>query len=202
MRKLNNIKRAFFIGIGGIGMSALARYFNATGIEVAGYDRVSTSLTDQLRRRVFLSNLTRYFSVIPEDFRIPGGTLVVYTPAIPAIHSGMLFFREHQFSVTEAFRSPWTGRRDTKVLAVAGTHGKTTISAMLSHILKHRVSKPVRFWGDQQEYRDQFQFRSGGESLWSKLMNLIVPSLHFILKWLSLLPWMLTISIFTATVKP
>ncbi len=147
MRKPANIKRAYFIGIGGIGMSALARWFNAIGIRVAGYDRVSTSITDQLQDEGISVQFEEDSSVIPEDFRIPDGTLVVYTPAIPAMHSGLLFFREHKFSVLKRSEALGLVIGDTKVLAVAGTHGKTTISAMLSHILKTSGIRAGAFLG-------------------------------------------------------
>ncbi len=135
MTAFNDIKRACFIGIGGIGMSALARYFHSAGIEVAGYDRVSTPLTDRLTKEGMNIHFTEDISALPAPFLSSAETLVVYTPAVPANHREMKYFREHQFRIMKRSEALGLIVHDMDVIAVAGTHGKTTISGMLSHIL-------------------------------------------------------------------
>ncbi len=134
-----DIERIFFVGIGGIGMSTLARYFLAGGYPVAGYDRTATPNTDSLMREgceiVFSDNV----SSIPESYRqpsSPSALLVIYTPAIPSSSAILSFFRQSGYRVVK--RSEVLGHisEQSDALAVAGTHGKTTVSAMLAHILK------------------------------------------------------------------
>lgn len=147
MNTLYGIERAFFIGIGGIGMSALARYFNATGIEVAGYDRVSTTLTDRLSGEGMSIHFTDDISLLPPAFRKPQGTLVIFTPAVPATHRELVFFREHHFRVLKRSEALGLIVKGMKVIAVAGTHGKTTISSMITHILSAGGIKTNAFLG-------------------------------------------------------
>jgi len=130
-----NLDNVYFIGVGGIGMSALARYFVSQGKEVAGYDRVSTMLTDQLIREgvdIYFEDMSQ---LIPRAFRNPERTLVVYTPAVPEDHQQLNYFRRGGFRVIK--RSVALGEvfNTGKGIGVAGTHGKTSISAMLAHIL-------------------------------------------------------------------
>lgn len=131
---LSDIHRVYFIGIGGIGMSALARYFLSEGKAVAGYDRLSTPLSDQLVREGMNIHFSDDISLIPEEYRNRQNTLVVYTPAIPESHSEYLYFRHKGFEIMK--RSQVLGRimENHKSIAVAGTHGKTTISSMIAHI--------------------------------------------------------------------
>ena len=131
--------RIYFIGIGGIGMSALARYFLKGGYEIAGYDRTPTPLTDQLSSEGCLIHFDDKTDLIPESFRKPHSadtTLIVYTPAIPDDHSELLYFRKHSYDILK--RSELLGliTRASKGIAVAGTHGKTTVSAIIAHLLK------------------------------------------------------------------
>jgi UDP-N-acetylmuramate--alanine ligase len=131
------MKNVYFLGIGGIGMSALARYFLHEGRKVAGYDRVSTVLTRRLEAEGAAVHYVDDASLIPEDFRDPATTLVVYTPAVPAEHSEMVWLRERGFTLTK--RSQMLGEiaRGKYVMAVAGTHGKTTtttLTAWLNHV--------------------------------------------------------------------
>jgi len=130
-----NLDSVYFIGVGGIGMSALARYFLSQGKAVAGYDRVSTALSDQLIREGVQIHFEDRKSLIPAEFRNPDRTLVVYTPAIPEEHKEFQYFRRGGFRVVK--RSVVLGEvfNAGRGIGVAGTHGKTSISAMLAHIL-------------------------------------------------------------------
>jgi UDP-N-acetylmuramate--alanine ligase len=129
-----NKHNIYFLGIGGIGMSALARYFVQKGLSVAGYDRVSTSLTQKLEEEGMMIHYDDQPSLIPVSFAEPSKTLVIYTPAIPADHRELNYFREHHFMVLK--RSVVLGEivKSGRSIAVAGTHGKTTISGMVAHI--------------------------------------------------------------------
>jgi UDP-N-acetylmuramate--alanine ligase len=130
-----NLDSVYFVGVGGIGMSALARYFLSQGKEVAGYDRVSTSLTDQLTREGIDILFEDRSVLIPDHFRNPDRTLVIYTPAIPEKHQQLNYFRRRGFRVIK--RSVALGEvfNSGRGIGVAGTHGKTSISSMLAHIL-------------------------------------------------------------------
>lgn len=131
---LEHIKRMYFVGIGGIGMSALARYFNACGLPVAGYDKTPSPLTDALIAEGMDIHFEDLGTEVPVDFRQTEGTLVVYTPAIPAGLKELHFFKEgHQVVKRSELLGMIT--RSSIGLGVAGTHGKTTTSAMLSYVL-------------------------------------------------------------------
>ncbi len=130
-----NLNTVYFVGVGGIGMSALARYFVSQGKSVAGYDRVSTVLTDQLHREGVDICFEDRSQLIPKAFRNPERTLVVYTPAVPEDHQQLNYFRKGGFRVIK--RSVALGEvfNTGRGVGVAGTHGKTSISTMLAHIL-------------------------------------------------------------------
>ena len=129
MREFDNI---YFMGIGGIGMSALARYFLHEGKAVAGYDRTATPLTQALEREGALVTYDDEVESVPEAFRNPETTMVVFTPAVPSDHPQMQFFREGGFLVEK--RSQMLGHlsEGKYVMAVAGTHGKTTTSTLIA----------------------------------------------------------------------
>jgi UDP-N-acetylmuramate--alanine ligase len=130
------ILKAYFVGIGGIGMSALARWLQTTGVQVAGYDRTPSPLTDQLQQEGMVISFDEHPDRIPANFRVADPqTIVVYTPAIPADHQGLAYFKQNRFEILK--RSQLLGRiaAEYQTLAVAGTHGKTTTSAMLSWLL-------------------------------------------------------------------
>ena len=129
------IKAVYFVGIGGIGMSAIARYFLNSGISVGGYDRVPSDLTEQLRKEGALVHYEDDVNLIPAPCRDKESTLVVYTPAIPAEHSELTFFREQGFEIQKRAQVLGTLTRALKGLCVAGTHGKTTTSSMAAHML-------------------------------------------------------------------
>ena len=130
-----NLDSVYFIGAGGIGMSALARYFVSQGKAVAGYDRVSTPLTDALSREGVDLCYDDLEELIPSKFRNPDRTLVIYTPAVPDKHKQLNYFRRRGFRVIK--RSVALGEvfNTGRGIGVAGTHGKTSISTMLAHIL-------------------------------------------------------------------
>ncbi|MEN8203583.1 MAG: UDP-N-acetylmuramate--L-alanine ligase [Bacteroidota bacterium] len=130
-----NLDSVYFIGAGGIGMSALARYFVSQGKEVAGYDRISTALTDTLTRENIDICFDDLEELIPSAFRNPDRTLVIYTPAVPEKHRQLNYFRRRGFRVIK--RSVALGEvfNSGRGVGVAGTHGKTSISTMLAHIL-------------------------------------------------------------------
>ena len=131
----NAIKAVYFVGAGGIGMSAIARYFLKRGIVVAGYDKTPSDLTRQLEREGMLIHYEENVDMIPEACRQPESCLVVYTPAIPADHQELVFFREHGFDIQKRAQVLGTLTRQMRGLCVAGTHGKTTTSTMCAHIM-------------------------------------------------------------------
>jgi UDP-N-acetylmuramate--alanine ligase len=126
------VKRIYFIGIGGIGMSALARYFNAKNVNVSGYDKTETVLTKQLEAEGI-----KVFYEDNIEFIDKAAQLVIYTPAIPQNQKGLNWYRENNYSVVK--RSDVLGAITNNAfnICVAGTHGKTTTSAMVAHILQH-----------------------------------------------------------------
>ena len=133
------IQNVYFVGIGGIGMSALARYFMHEGKRVAGYDRTPTPLTAAIEAEGAAVHYEDSVDAIPEPFRDKSSTIVVYTPAVPADHSQMQWFREQGFEVVK--RSQMLGylSQGKYVMAVAGTHGKTTTSTLVAW-LNHKVA--------------------------------------------------------------
>ncbi len=124
----------YFIGAGGIGMSALVRYFLAKGYRVAGYDRTSSPLTEALQSEGLEIVYDESVDLIPGYCRDPKTTLVVYTPAIPATHAGLVYFREHGFKVVKRAELLGLITQSSKGLCFSGTHGKTTTSSMAAHI--------------------------------------------------------------------
>jgi UDP-N-acetylmuramate--alanine ligase len=130
-----NLDSVYFIGIGGIGMSALARYFVSQGKEVAGYDRVSTSLTDQLTREGVEIIFEDRSVLIPDQFRNPDRTLIIFTPAVPEHHQQLDYFRRRGFRVIKRAVALGEVFNSGRGIGVAGTHGKTSISCLLAHIL-------------------------------------------------------------------
>jgi len=135
--KLNDVNKVYFLGVGGIGMSAIARYFLSQGKKVAGYDRTSTPLTDQLVREGINIHFMDGLSFVPEMFKDKKDTLIVYTPAVPSVHSEYRYFRDKGFTLMKRAQVLGIIMENHKGIAVAGTHGKTTISSMIAHIFKH-----------------------------------------------------------------
>lgn len=129
------MKSVYFIGAGGIGMSALERYFLSKGLVVAGYDRTSCELTEELRAEGADIHYEDNPELIPQACRDKEETLVVYTPAIPETHKELTYFRENGFDIQKRAQVLGTLTRSMKGLCVAGTHGKTTTSSMTAHLL-------------------------------------------------------------------
>ena len=125
----------YFVGAGGIGMAALERYFLAKGKRIAGYDRTPSDLTQALQQEGVHIDFDEDPALIPDYCRDPERTLVVYTPAVPATHQGLTYFREHGFEVLKRAALLGVVTAHSKGLCFAGTHGKTTTSSMAAHIL-------------------------------------------------------------------
>jgi UDP-N-acetylmuramate--alanine ligase len=134
--ELNRIQAVYFIGAGGIGMSALIRYFLSKGIPVAGYDRTPSPLTERLIGEGADIHFTDDTGLIPDTFRQPGQTVVVFTPAVPETHSELNFFRTSGFEIYKRSRMLGIITQANRGLCIAGTHGKTTTSSMTAHLLK------------------------------------------------------------------
>jgi UDP-N-acetylmuramate--alanine ligase len=128
---LNGIRKVYFIGIGGIGMSAVARYFKSKGIEVSGYDRIQTELTKELEQEGISIHYNEDVNAIPKDV-----DLVVYTPAVPKEHTELVYYQEHGYKVAKRSDVLQAISADSFNICVAGTHGKTTITTMIAHILR------------------------------------------------------------------
>ncbi|HET6254340.1 MAG TPA: UDP-N-acetylmuramate--L-alanine ligase [Puia sp.] len=157
MVDLNDIKKIYFIGIGGIGMSALARYFRFHGKEVSGYDRTSTTLTRQLEAEGIAVHYEDDPGAAPKD-----AGLVVYTPAVPKDHRELTWYQRHAYPLYK--RSDVLGMitNSSFNICVAGTHGKTTVTTMIAHILRHSgygcnaflggisVNYNSNFWSDRR----------------------------------------------------
>lgn len=133
--ELKDIKAVYFVGAGGIGMSAIARYFIRKGMVVAGYDKTPSELTKQLEREGALLHYEENTDEIPHACRDPKQCLVIYTPAIPAEHKELQYFRSNGFTVEKRAQVLGTLTRTHKGLCVAGTHGKTSTSTMCAHIM-------------------------------------------------------------------
>ena len=143
---LNQIHNVFFIGIGGIGMSALARYFKTIGKNVSGYDKTPSMLTDELIDSGIAIHFEDRIDLIPKEYYIEN-TLVIITPAVPVTHSQWNFFLERDYQVKKRAEVLGIITKDTFCFAVAGTHGKTTTSSILGHILFESGADVTAFVG-------------------------------------------------------
>ena len=132
---VNTLKAVYFIGAGGIGMSALVRYFLSIGKKVAGYDRTPSELTQRLIAEGADIHYEENVEYIPNEFHDPNTTLVVYTPAIPATHAELIYFQSKGFTIQKRSQVLGLLTQSGKGLCVAGTHGKTTTSTMTAHLL-------------------------------------------------------------------
>lgn len=140
-------KKVYFIGIGGIGMSALARYFKHKGFLVGGYDKTSSELTKSLEFEGCLIHYEDFGSYLPKEFKNMNTTLVVYTPAIPDEMKEKVYFADNNFQILKRSEVLGLISRQSRGLCVAGTHGKTTTSSMLAHILDQSSWKCNAFLG-------------------------------------------------------
>lgn len=157
MTELTNIKNIYFIGIGGIGMSALARYFHARGAAVGGYDKTPAALTREMEAAGMHIHYTEDAALVP-----PNPDLVVYTPAVPAQHAELVYYRNNGTTVLKRSEVLGIITRSSFNICVAGTHGKTTISTMIGHILRDTgygcnaflggiaVNYGTNFWGSEK----------------------------------------------------
>jgi UDP-N-acetylmuramate--alanine ligase len=146
--ELSNIQRVYLVGIGGIGMSGLARYFCHLGCIVCGYDKTSTELTTELRNEGMQVIFEDKVDLIPMNFRKPDeGTLVIFTPAIPKDSAILNFFKNAGFELFKRSQVLGLISRGKFTIAIAGTHGKTTTSTMVAHILKHSGKDCSAFLG-------------------------------------------------------
>ncbi|GEO10293.1 UDP-N-acetylmuramate--L-alanine ligase [Segetibacter aerophilus] len=147
----------YFIGIGGIGMSAIARYFNTQGVKVSGYDKTATVLTKQLEAEGINIHYEENLSLIPKEV-----DLVVYTPAVPANHAELQFYQNNGYKVVKRSDVLKIITESSFNICVAGTHGKTTVSTMIAHILRHTsfgcnaflggisANYQTNFWSDKK----------------------------------------------------
>ncbi|MBR6286004.1 MAG: UDP-N-acetylmuramate--L-alanine ligase, partial [Bacteroidaceae bacterium] len=132
---LNDIKSVYFVGAGGIGMSAIARYFLSKGIVVGGYDKTPSDLTERLKEEGADIHYEENVDLIPAACKNKDNTLVIYTPAIPSTHKELVYFQNNGFEIQKRAQVLGTITRTLKGLCVAGTHGKTTTSTMAAHLL-------------------------------------------------------------------
>ena len=157
MIELKDIKQIYFIGIGGIGMSALARYFHFHGRKVSGYDRTATALTHQLEAEGIAIHYEEDPDAIPKEV-----DLVVYTPAVPAAHKELVWYQQHSYTLMKRSEVLGLITAGSFNICVAGTHGKTTVTTMIAHILRHSgygcnaflggiaVNYNSNFWSDKR----------------------------------------------------
>lgn len=147
----NQKQHIYFIGIGGIGMSALARYFVASGNAVAGYDKTPSDITNALEDLDIAIHFEDAISNIPNAFKNPKNTLVVYTPAVPKTHVQLNYFRDANFEIKKRSEVLGAITENTFCFAVAGTHGKTTTTSILGHLLKECDVDMTAFLGGISE---------------------------------------------------
>lgn len=151
--KIDTIKSVYFIGAGGIGMSALVRYFLSLGKDVAGYDRTPSELTERLNEEGAIIHYEDDCALIPEPCKDKKHTLVVYTPAVPENHCELAWFRSQGFEIQKRAQLLGTITRSYRGLCVAGTHGKTTTSSMVAHLVhSSHVGATAFLGGISQNY--------------------------------------------------
>ena len=159
MRGLTNIEGIYFLGIGGIGMSNLARYFLSEGFVICGYDRTATALTERLEEEGCSIVYDDDPDALPALFSDPeerDRVLIVYTPAIPKESPILNYFRDNGYDIHKRAEILGMISRETDAIAVAGTHGKTTVSTMIAHILTSSEVKCSAFLGwHREELRHQ-----------------------------------------------
>ena len=154
---INDIKSVYFVGIGGIGMSAIARYFLSKGIFVAGYDKTPSNLTEELQKEGAEIHYEEDEALIPECCKDKDTTLVIYTPAIPSDHKELVYFEQNGFYIEKRAQVLGALTRAYKGLCVAGTHGKTTTSTMAAHLLhQSKVDCNAFLGGISKNYKTNY----------------------------------------------
>ncbi len=154
---INDIKSVYFVGIGGIGMSAIARYFLSKGIFVAGYDKTPSNLTEELQKEGAEIHYEEDEALIPERCKDKDTTLVIYTPAIPSDHKELVYFEQNGFDIEKRAQVLGALTRAYKGLCVAGTHGKTTTSTMAAHLLhQSKVDCNAFLGGISKNYKTNY----------------------------------------------
>ncbi|MDR6193486.1 UDP-N-acetylmuramate--L-alanine ligase [Siphonobacter sp. SORGH_AS_0500] len=165
-KPIRSYKSIYFLGIGGIGMSAISRWFHVNGYQVAGYDKTATRLTATLEQEGIAIHFTDDVSQIDDTYKNSEDTLVVLTPAIPKDHTEWAYFREHGFTILKRSQVLGLLTEEMFLIAVAGTHGKTTTSSMVAHILKHSGRNVAAFLGGiTQNYHTNFLLNDPTEHL-------------------------------------
>lgn len=154
---IKDIHNVYFLGIGGIGMSAIARYFKTLGKNVAGYDRVSKPLTNELINEGIDIHFEDNIDKIPYEFRDNVYTLIVYTPAVPKDLNELNFFRASGFAIKKRSEVLGMLSQEKKCIAVAGTHGKTTITTMIAHLMRQsRMGCNAFLGGISKNYKTNY----------------------------------------------
>lgn len=154
----------YFVGIGGIGMSALARYFVANGNAVAGYDKRPSDITNALGDLGVTIHFDDNVDAIPDEFKNPSKTLIIYTPAIPKSHSELQYFKQHNFQIKKRSEVLGDITQNTFCFAVAGTHGKTTTTSILGHLLNECNVNMTAFLGGISENYNSNLIENGTEA--------------------------------------
>lgn len=166
---LHNISKVYFIGVGGIGMSAIARYFNKMGKRVSGYDKTPTALTDELISEGIKIHFEDDINLAPQEVRNVANkkdTLIIYTPAIPKNHTELNYFIDNKFEIVKRSQVLGVLTEGNKTIAVAGTHGKTTTSSIIAHILKHSGINCAAFLGGiSKNYNSNFILPEDGKEI-------------------------------------
>lgn len=161
---INEIHNVYFLGIGGIGMSAIARYYKTIGKGVAGYDKVSKPLTDELISEGIRIHFNDNIDNIPTEFKNKENTLIVYTPAIPKGHAELNYFLNHGFEIKKRSEVLGMLSQDKKCIAVAGTHGKTTITTMIAHLMRQsRMGCNAFLGGISKNYKTNYLVDKEGQ---------------------------------------
>ncbi len=194
--KLTDIKIAYFLGIGGIGMSAIARYFHAIGIEVHGYDKVRNDFTLQLEKEGFIIHYDERIEAIPQQVLTGKRSIVIYTPAIPKDHEELVYLVSRNIKIYKRAEVLGMISENSFTIAIAGTHGKTTTSCMIAHILNECGINFTAFLGGvSSNFNSNYFHKKDGRSLTERPV-MVVEADEFDRSFLHLSP---DISIVTST---